>query len=114
MRRASVTGIAFVAVLVGISVVPTSTSARPSEPRGRTICFGTQADIVGTPGDDVLEGTPTRDVIAGLGGADSIAGAGGGDTICGGTGQDVLVGGGGNDTMLGGGSVDVVMGEIDR
>ena len=58
MHRAFVTGIAFVAVLVGISVVPTSTSARPSEPSGGTMCFGAQADILGTPGDDVLEGTP--------------------------------------------------------
>ena len=58
MHRASVTGITLVAILVGTVVVSTSTSARPSGPSGGTICFGAQADIVGTPGDDVLEGTP--------------------------------------------------------
>ena len=110
MHRGSVTGITFVAILVGTVAVSTSTSARPSGPSGGTVCFGAQADIVGTPGDDVLEGTPARDVIAGLGGDDSIAGAGGNDTVCGGTGRDDLVGGGGNDTMLGGGSLDVVTG----
>ena len=81
MHRGAVTGITSVAILICILVVPTSTSAGPSGPRGRTICFGAQVDIVGTPGDDVLEGTPTRDVIAGLGGDASLAGDGGNDTI---------------------------------
>ncbi len=67
MHRASVTGIAFVAVLVGTLVVPTSTSAGPSGPSGGTMCFGAQADIVGTPGDDVVGGNPREGRHRGIG-----------------------------------------------
>jgi hypothetical protein len=76
MHRASVAGIAFAAVLVGPFMTAAPTAARPSGPSGATTCFGAQADILETPGDDVLERTPARDAIAGLGGDDSIAGAG--------------------------------------
>ena len=71
-----------------------------------TKCLGRTAQVVGTPGNDVLEGTPGRDVIAGLGGNDVIRGAGGADRVCGGAGRDNLKGGRGGDRMAGGSGAD--------
>jgi Ca2+-binding RTX toxin-like protein len=57
------------------------------------------AEIIGTPGPDVLTGTPGSDVIIGDDGNDTIDGRGGNDTIVGGAGADVLTGGAGDDTF---------------
>jgi hypothetical protein len=58
--------------------------------------------ITGTPGSDQdLAGTPGDDVIAGLGGDDTIRGLGGDDILCGGDGFDTLDGGPGDDDLHG-------------
>lgn len=64
-------------------------------------CFGRQATIVGTRGDDLLVGTDGDDVIVGLGGFDRIRGRGGDDRICGGGDSDVVRGGEGDDRIEG-------------
>lgn len=65
-------------------------------------CFGRDATIEGTPGDDELIGTADADVIVGGAGADRIFGGGGDDRICGGRGFDELVGEEGDDRISGG------------
>ncbi|MDO9198669.1 calcium-binding protein [Rhodoferax sp.] len=79
------------------------------------------SDIVGTPGNDVLNGGAGNDIVFGLAGADVIHGGDGNDQIDGGTGtnqiygdagddildgrqgyNDTLYGGNGNDTLFGG------------
>jgi Ca2+-binding RTX toxin-like protein len=67
-----------------------------------TKCFGYQATITGTPGDDHLRGTNRPDVILGLAGDDIIDGWKGDDLICGNGGRDVLTGGPGKDKLSGG------------
>src|ERR671925_1158077 len=52
-----------------------------------SLCFGKQATIVGTEGDDSINGTKKGDVIVGIGGRDVIHGLGGADRICGGDGR---------------------------
>lgn len=77
-------------------------------------CFGQEATIVGTPGDDVLVGREdTADVIVGLGGDDTIFGAEDhtsvdvpGDRLCGGAGADYIRGGAGEDRIQGGAGDD--------
>lgn len=59
-------------------------------------------EIVGTPGDDLLNGTPEPDHIQGLGGHDEILGREGNDVLDGGDGNDELFGGDGDDTADGG------------
>ena len=100
-------------------------------------CYGRLADIVGTPGADVIVGTDDPDVIVSLGGNDSVdgkngsdriclgggddeadarkgkdkvKGQGGNDTIRGGQGPDLLEGGGGDDILIGGDGADVILG----
>lgn len=63
-------------------------------------------DIVGTPGDDVLEGTSSSEVICSLGGNDIVYGRRGDDRLIGGEGDDVLRGGRGFDLIAGGGGND--------
>jgi hypothetical protein len=70
------------------------------------ICGGVTADVVGTPGDDVLIGTPDADVISGGGGRDTIKGYGGNDILCGGPGRDKIYGGAGSDMIFGEGGDD--------
>lgn len=74
-------------------------------------CFGREATIVGTSGNDRLVGTPGTDVIIGRNGHDVIHGRGGDDFICGNLGfepepnydtGDDLFGGPGNDHLDGG------------
>lgn len=86
---------ALVVITTGVLVV-----APASSQAAGTTCLSTEATVVGTEGDDVLEGTEGADVIAGLGGNDSIDGLGGDDLICGGDGSDELVGGDGDDSLL--------------
>jgi hypothetical protein len=73
-------------------------------------CFGLDATIVGTAGDDVLPGTSGADVIAGLDGDDEIIGMGGDDLICGGPGEDLLKGKTGNDKLKGNAANDTLKG----
>jgi Ca2+-binding RTX toxin-like protein len=63
-------------------------------------CFGREATIVGTSGDDKIEGTPGPDVIVGKGGDDKIDGRGGNDRICAGpAGFDQVKGSAGDDRI---------------
>jgi len=82
-------------------------------------CNGSNSDIVGTAGNDVLNGTADHDVIDGLGGNDTIKGKGGMDILCGQDGNDrligeddidVLVGDAGKDTLKGGTGPDLLLG----
>ena len=73
-------------------------------------CYGFDATLVGTPGNDDLTGTPGRDVILGLGGNDRIAAIGGDDVVCAGAGDDQVSGGDGNDVVLGGDGNDRLAG----
>lgn len=76
-------------------------------------CFGQDATITGTDGDDELTGTEADDVIVGAGGDDIISGGGGNDLICGGEGEDEILGGIGADQLDGGPDDDVISGEED-
>lgn len=67
-------------------------------------------EIVGTPGDDLLNGTPGSDHIQGLGGHDEILGREGDDVLDGGDGNDELFGGDGDDTADGGDGNDLLDG----
>ncbi len=73
-------------------------------------CYGFNATIVGTAGNDNLLGTAGGDVIIGLAGDDRISGGGGNDVVCAGTGIDVVVGGAGADVVLGGEGNDFLTG----
>jgi beta-glucanase (GH16 family) len=64
-------------------------------------CFGHQATIVGTAGDDELVGTPARDVIVSGRGNDRVRTRRGNDLVCGGPGRDRLHGGTGGDHLRG-------------
>jgi len=66
-------------------------------------CFGLDATIIGTPGDDYITGTADPDVIRGLEGDDAINGLGGDDLICGDEGNNLVVGGPGDDGLSGAG-----------
>ncbi|MFM5950768.1 MAG: beta strand repeat-containing protein, partial [Novosphingobium sp.] len=73
------------------------------------------ADIIGNPGNNVLNGTNGDDTITGDAGNDIISGNGGNDTIDagddndlvdGGEGDDYILGGAGNDNLSGGSGID--------
>lgn len=77
------------------------------------------ADIIGTPGNNVLNGTNDDDTITGDAGNDIISGNGGNDTIDagddndvvdGGNGDDYILGGAGNDNLSGGSGIDYLDG----
>ena len=87
-------------------------AAAPAEEEETPRCHGRRAEIVGTPGDDVLRGTPERDVIWGGPGNDQIYGSLGNDLICGGGGDDLIHGGRGNDELYGGAGADRVIGDL--
>jgi Ca2+-binding RTX toxin-like protein len=76
-------------------------------------CYGFNATIIGTAGNDDLAGTSGPDVILGLGGDDRISGEGGNDIICSGTGLDQAAGGAGTDVVLGGADNDFLSGGDD-
>ena len=69
-------------------------------------CLKQLANVIGTPGGDVLVGTAFADVVAALGGNDIVLGLGGNDLICGGSGNDFLAGGSGFDFCFGGPGTD--------
>jgi N-acetylneuraminic acid mutarotase len=75
-------------------------------------CYGFDATLIGTTGNDDLVGTPGRDVILGLGGNDRIAAGGGDDVICAGAGDDQVSGGDGGDVALGGDGLDRLSGGV--
>ena len=81
---------------------------------GTEICFGREATLVGTDGDDVLTGTSGADVIVGLGGNDKIYALGGHDVICAGSGRDFIWAGDGNDQVDSGDGNDKMWGERGR
>jgi Ca2+-binding RTX toxin-like protein len=80
------------------------TQARSQE---AVTCFGRDATIVGTEGDDdgdpnpTLFGTAGADVIAGLGGRDYMNGQEGDDYVCGNGGNDIIGDYFGDDHMAG-------------
>jgi Ca2+-binding RTX toxin-like protein len=74
------------------------------------LCLGRLANVIGTPGDDVLFGTRGPDVIAALDGNDTVFGLAGNDLICGGAGNDRLLGGDGRDTLVGEAGDDLLAG----
>ncbi len=82
----------------------------PPPPSGGYNCFGREATIIGTNGDDVLIGTDGVDVIMGLDGDDVIKGLARGDYICGGDGKDRIFGNAGHDTINGNQRSDVIKG----
>jgi Ca2+-binding RTX toxin-like protein len=87
-------------------------AAAPVEEEEPPRCHGRRAEIVGTPGNDVLRGTPERDVIWGGPGNDEISGSLGNDLICGGGGNDLVHGGRGNDELYGDAGTDRVIGDL--
>jgi Ca2+-binding RTX toxin-like protein len=78
------------------------------------MCFGHQATIIGTNGNDRLYGTKGNDVIIGMGGADLISAGLGADLICGGIGDDQLYGLAGRDKLDGGEGADTISGGDDN
>ena len=82
----------------------------PPPPPPGAKCFGKDATITGTAGNDEIIGTSGNDVIAVLAGADVVRGGGGNDLICGGTQDDRLAGGAGRDRVGGGNGIDRVGG----
>jgi Ca2+-binding RTX toxin-like protein len=78
-------------------------------------CEGETATIIGTPGsDNNIVGTSGRDVIAALGGNDRIRALDGNDLVCGGEGNDLMYGGAGNDRLFGDEPNDQDTGGTDR
>ena len=84
-------------------------------------CYGFNATLIGTAGNDDLVGTGDRDVILGLGGNDRITAGRGDDIVCAGTGVDqvstgagvdILLGGADNDFLAGSDSDDALFGEV--
>jgi Ca2+-binding RTX toxin-like protein len=74
-------------------------------------CFGREATIVGTLGDDMLTGTDGRDVIVGRAGTDRVLAGDGNDFVCGNSGGDRIDGQGGSDRIDGARGFDYVWGE---
>ena len=95
--------ILFAAALV-LAMLPATAANAQDQPT----CFGRQATIVGTEGDDNLwgEATDGPDVIVGLGGRDDINGFDGDDFACGNSGNDRLTDFSGDDHMAGDGGND--------
>lgn len=100
--------------LVGLFAVPVTAQAVPT-------CFGREATIVSTSGNDVpLLGTADVDVIVGRGGDDQIFPGDGDDFVCeapgdaanvdGGSGNDQIKGGPGSDELQGGLGDDRLLG----
>ena len=73
-------------------------------------CAGQTANVVGTPGSDVVDGTPWHDVVVLMGGDDIFRDSGSSDLVCGGGGDDLLRGGSGGDALKGGSGDDELFG----
>lgn len=103
-KHAKQTIVALVALTVASLglLAPGASAATPK-------CFGHDATIVGTRGDDELIGTRGSDVIAAKGGNDFIEAKAGRDFICARGGVDIIFAGRGRDKIkAGGGPFDVV------
>ncbi|WP_333712609.1 calcium-binding protein [Yoonia sp.] len=68
-------------------------------------------EILGGPGNDVIDGTEENDLIRTFLGDDTIYGNGGNDRIFSGGGDDIVYGGLGNDFVRGGSGNDRIFGE---
>jgi hypothetical protein len=79
--------------------------------RGAPTCFGEEATIVGTRGDDRIEGTRGPDVIVARGGDDRIDADRGDDLVCAGRGDDRVEGDDGDDRIDAGRGDDRVEGD---
>ncbi len=110
-RLVRILGRGFALAAAGLAAV-VFIAAAPAEEEEPPRCHGRRAEIVGTPGDDVLQGTPERDVIWGGPGNDTISGSLGNDLICGGGGDDLIHGGRGNDELYGDAGADRVIGDL--
>lgn len=97
-------------VTVATAIVGVVADLAPAAADEPVYCRGRVADIVGTPGPDVLVGTSGPDVIHGLGGNDVIRGLQGADIICGGGGKDTIRGLKGADRIFGGNGDDDIRG----
>ncbi len=85
-----------------------------SVPPGYNVVVGTSgsdAALMGTPGDDAIFGLDGNDSINGLGGDDLIFGGAGNDRLDGGDGNDTICGGLGNDLLIGGSGNDGLSGD---
>ena len=71
-----------------------------------------QSQIIGTPGDDLLEGGDQGEVIKGLAGNDVLRGGGGDDSIFAGAGDDTIFPGPGYDYVEGGEGDDTYVYEL--
>jgi Ca2+-binding RTX toxin-like protein len=117
----------------GITVGFLSLTLAPVIAGERPLCFGLDATIVGTPGDDAFPdavfGTTQADVIAALAGSDNIytvpldqdpslaigddhicAGPGSDDPVSGSAGNDRIRGGEGSDSVFGFSGNDLILG----
>ena len=95
-------------VLVGVGLL-TAWVATPALSAPQT-CFGHQATIIGTTGDDRIVGTAERDVIVGRAGDDTVRSLEGNDLVCGGDGEDRLILGPGADKGKGQRRDDLIKG----
>jgi Ca2+-binding RTX toxin-like protein len=75
------------ATLVGVAIIFNGWAV-PA--RAAVMCFGEEATILGTGGNDSLRGTLGADVIIARGGDDITRGRDGNDRICGGPGDDIM------------------------
>ncbi len=90
--------------IIAVFVVLGAQLGIPTVAAGSMKCFGHEATIAGTAGDDLLIGTGRADVIVAGAGTDRVEGGGGDDIICLGPGgsprnQEGARGDGGNDIL---------------
>lgn len=102
--------IGMTAIATTLALVPAIAAADTAAAADRTKCFGKEATILGTNGDDVIRGTRGQDVIKAYGGDDVIYGFRGNDFICAGGGDDTVYASKGNDKVWGGGGDDTIFG----
>ena len=95
-------------VLVGLGLLA-AWVATPALSAPQT-CFGHQATLIGTKGDDRIVGTAARDVIVGRAGDDTVRSLEGNDLVCGGSGWDRLILGAGADKGKGERGDDLIKG----
>ena len=127
--RATIVSIAVASPLMLVGNLPAAATPRGAEP---VMCFGREATIVGTIGDDqypdAVNGTTASDVIHALAGNDNVyalpledttpetgddyvcAGPGHDDPVDGGGGNDHIAGGTGSDSLFGNQGSDTILG----
>lgn len=103
-RILAVTAAALLAPLaMSVSAPSANAHGETCDGKAATIVVSSEANVVGTPGDDVIVVT-TSDFV-------SIDAGDGDDTICGGPGLEHIAGGPGNDVIFGGPGDDVIAGD---